>query len=403
MKTALLVLFPSLPLAAAPTVQNPQMTDGTEKPDSWTQTWTASGKFEIARDTTTFHSAPASLRLQATGGPAKGQVMQSFAAEPGDTLPLSGYVRADGGSNAVLGIMAYDEKWNGLGFTAIGNAPTGAGWVKVRGTVTLPPATSNAGIVLMTDGPGRVWLDDVSTTGTDPGADAKPVNAPELPAPAKPAGPRKPTSSTDPAEGFYPAYPDAWRKTFNSQRERSKKGNIPILFLGDSLTQAWPEQPAWKPFADKGAVSFGIGGDGTPQILWRLDHGLIDGLNPDLIVLQVGVNNVWPGFSAEDTVKGIEAILDRIKQKAPHAKILLCGNTHFFNKGDGKTRTRVNSINAALSKIAAERGHGFVDFSDQLLTGGDELNLTFYSEDKLHFTPAAYEIWSSAIESALKK
>jgi lysophospholipase L1-like esterase len=395
------LLLSILPLSAFPEVKNPRITEGGDKADNWSQTWTASGKFSLIRDTATYHSEPASLSLKADGGPAKGQVMQEINAKAGETFTVTGYLRADAGATALLGVMAYDEKWQGLGFTAVGNALTGPNWVRASGQVKLPERTAHASIVLGIEGIGQVWLDDVSADGTDLGDKAQPKNAPSAPAPPKPAGPRKPTSSTDPAEGFYPDYPKAWQQTFDGQIARAKQGNIPLLFLGDSLTQAWPKQSQWKQFEEKGAVSFGIGGDGTSQILWRLDHGLIDGLNPKTIVLLIGVNNVWPGFGAEDTIKGIRAVLDRLKQKAPAARIVLCGNTHFFIKGDGNTRKRVRAINAALSKLADGKQIRFIDFSEKLLGPGDELNPEFYSPDKLHLTAPAYGLWADAIAPEL--
>ena len=394
--TTVLLVSAFMPLHAAE-LKNPQMTDGSVKPDSWTQEWTGSGKISVARDTATFHSAPASLSVKSVDGAAKAQTAQIIDAKGGDTLKVSGYLRADGGATALLGVMAYDGNWTGLGFTAIGNALTGFDWVRKNGTATLPEGTARAGIVLIIEGEGTVWLDDVSIDGTDAGKDAGPKNAPSSPAPAKPEGPRKATSATDPAEGFWPDYPEAWKKTFQNQLDLAKKQEIPLLFLGDSLTQAWPDRPAWKAFEEKGAVSFGIGGDGTPQVLYRLDNGLLDDIKPATIVLQIGVNNVWPGFDAEDTIKGIQAILDRLKEKAPQAKILLCSNLHFFDKGDGGTRERVNTINAAQARMADGKKIIHVDFSEKFVDANGDLKMELFNDDKLHLNPGAYEIWSEAI------
>ncbi len=379
-------------------LQNPQMTAGTEKPAGWRQEWTGKGEIQISRDTATYHSAPASLSVRSVDGAAKGQTAQTIPAEAGDVLDVSGYVRADGDASALLGVMAYDENWKALGFTAIGNALSGFGWVRAGGKVTLPDNTARAGIVLQIEGNGTAWLDDVSIDGTDAGRDAEPKNAPSAPVPPKPEGPRKPTSATDPAEGFWQDYPDAWKKTFQNQLDLAKKQDIPLLFLGDSLTQAWPDQPAWKPFEEKGAVSFGIGGDGTSQILYRLDNGLLDDIKPKTIVLQIGVNNLWPGFDAEDTIKGIRAILDRLQEKAPQAKIVLCSNTFYFDKGDGKGRDRVNTINAAQANMADGTKIIFVDFSGKFIDGNGDLKMELFNDDKLHLKPAAYEIWAAAIE-----
>ena len=112
----------------------------------------------------------------------------------------------------------------------LGNAMTGFDWRRVEGEVTLPTNAVHAAVVLMINGTGTAWLDDVSADESDPGKDAQP----------KPQGPPKPKNSCDPAEGFYPDYPNAWRQVFRNQLSRAKEGNAPLVFIGDSLTQGWP-------------------------------------------------------------------------------------------------------------------------------------------------------------------
>ena len=393
--------FALIPLAwtishAAPVLKNPSFSDGTEQPDHWTETWTGSGKFSVSRDTGTYHGAPASLRLTSIGGPCKGQAMQSVDAKPGEVIEVTGYLRASQGATALLGVLAYDAQWKGLGFTAIGNALGGFDWVRASGKATLPADTARAAVVLMIEGSGSVWLDNVSTDGTDAGKDAKPVSAAE-PAVTKPAGPRKAVSSTDPAEGFYPDYPHAWKQIVEGQIKRAKSGPAPVVFLGDSLTLGWSEQDVWKDWEAKGAVNFGVGGDGTPQLLWRIDHGMLDGLDPKLVVLQIGINNVWSGFDAADTIKGIGAVLDRIRAKAPKARLLVFGNTHFFDPGDGSGRKRVREINSGLATMADAGRFTFVDFSEDLLENDGNLKAGPYQADKLHLTPAAYALWAEKL------
>ena len=223
-----------------------------------------------------------------------------------------------------------------------------------------------------------------------------------VPAKPKAAGPRKPSDSCDLAEGFWPDYPDAWRQVLEGQLKRAKEGPASLVFIGDSLTQGWSEQPRWKEhYAKLGAVNLGVGGDGTPQVLWRIDKGILDGLNPRVVVLCIGINNVWPGFGAEDTVKGIVAILARLGEKCPQAKVLLLGNTHFFDRGDGKSRLRVRAINAALAKLADNQRVRFLDFSEQMLSEGDGLKLELYASDKLHFSAKGYELSAQAMEPML--
>jgi lysophospholipase L1-like esterase len=379
-------------------LRNPQMTDGTNQPEHWTQTWIGQGKIKVLRDTATYHSAPASLALEAMDGAAQAQVSQSFEVKGGVRIQLSGWVRADGGANAMLALQSFTADWQGIDFQVVGNAITGLDWRKAEGEITVPTNAARAAVVLMLQGPGSAWLDDVSADGSDPGAGAQPQSVVLL----KPQGPPKPKHSCDPAEGFYPDYPHAWRQVLTDQLRRAKEGPAPVVFLGDSLTQGWREQPHWQEhYAKLGAVNLGVGGDGTPQVLWRLDKGVLAGLKPRVGVLCIGINNVWPGFDAADTVKGIETVLARLMAQCPQAKVLLLGNTHFFDRGDGQSRQRVRAINAALAKLTDGRSVRFLDFSEQMLSEGDALKPELYAGDMLHLSAKGYDLWARAMDPVL--
>lgn len=379
-------------------VKNPSMTDGKDVPEHWTNQWVGRGKIKVMRDTATYRSAPASLAIEAVDGPAHAQVSQFFEVKGGERVKLCGWVRADGGGNAMLALQSFSADWKGIDLKVVGNALTGFDWRKAEGEVVIPAGAARAAVVLVLQGPGAAWLDDVSHDGSDPGAGAQPQSV----ARPKPAGPPKPKNSCDPAEGFYPDYPHAWRQIVEGQRKRAKEGPAAVVFLGDSLTLGWHEQPQWKDrYAKLGTVNFGVGGDGTPQVLWRIDHGILDGLDPRVVVLCIGINNLWPGFDAADTVKGVDAVLGRLKEKCPNAKVLLLGNTHFFDKGDGKGRQRVRDINAALAKLADGRRVRFLDFSEQMLTNDDELKLEMYVGDKLHLSAQGYALWANAMDPLL--
>src|ERR1043165_3659777 len=110
----------------------------------------------------------------------------------------------------------------------------------------------------------------------------------------------------------------------------TKQGNIELLFLGDSITNRWrnPDQkqsPGGKQFWDEyfaplKAANFGIGGDKTQNVLWRIQNGELDGIAPKLVVLMIGTNNTE---SKEDVALGIETIVKEIRIRSPQAKILL--------------------------------------------------------------------------------
>src|SRR5206468_144505 len=104
-----------------------------------------------------------------------------------------------------------------------------------------------------------------------------------------------------------------WMARHEKFNERVKQGNVDLVFIGDSITQGWEGpsprggQNIWEEFYGKrNAVNLGIGGDRTQHVLWRLDHGNIDGINPKLAVLMIGTNNSGTNTS-EQIADGIKA------------------------------------------------------------------------------------------------
>ena len=364
---------------------NPQMTHGDPRPEAWSSDWGLDGKATVTRDTQVYHSPPSSLCITSLGENVQGQVAQTFDVTGHQRLRVSGRVRADGGANALLALQSYTADWQGISLQVLGNSMTGMDWSEVAGEVTLPPDTAHVGVQLMLNGVGKAWLDDVSA---------------ELSTSEPATTPVKAKDSSDPAEGYYPNHPDAWRQNASSQTARSKQGNIPLVFLGDSLTQDGSGQAGWtERYAKLGAVNYGVGGDGTPQVLWRIREGLLDGIQPKVIVLCIGVNNIWAGFDAADTLKGIETIVAAIRGKCPETKVLLIGNTHLTD--DLVHRDRVRTINAGQAKHTDGEHVGFIDFSEKMLKPDGSLLENFYAADKLHLSPAGYELWSQEMDRVL--
>src|SRR6185436_11755375 len=143
--------------------------------------------------------------------------------------------------------------------------------------------------------------------------------------------------------------------------EKARKGGIDIYFEGDSITRRWgtsddPQMLAnWKEnFFGWNAADFGWGADTIQNILWRLQNGELDGVNPKVIVLLAGTNNVGraPGDDAKiaDVTKGLKAVLDVMRSKAPDATIIL---TAIFPRNDNiAVVPTINAINANLEKFA---------------------------------------------------
>lgn len=209
-----------------------------------------------------------------------------------------------------------------------------------------------------------------------------------------------------------------WMKRHESFNEISKKGEAKLVFLGDSITQGWEGKGklVWEKFySNRRAANFGIGGDRTEHVLWRLENGNFDGLKPDLIVLMIGTNNTGHvgraqaelngaiyQCSAEETADGVELILRKLKQKAPEAKILVLG---IFPRGETPAdpmRQQNEKTNALVSKFADGQQVRYLDIGSKFLQPDGTLTREIMP-DLLHLSEKGYEMWAEAIEPEIKK
>lgn len=187
------------------------------------------------------------------------------------------------------------------------------------------------------------------------------------------------------------------------------QGKAKLIFLGDSITQGWedPGKHAWETliasrFAGGEVANFGVSGDRTENVLWRIDHGNFDNLKPSLIVIMLGTNNA--GHRREpstETALGIQAVLDRLKVKCPQSRILLLGIFPRGERADDPVRALTDGTNAIIKKFADGKrvvyrdiGHVFLD--DRGILHKDIM------PDFLHLSPKGYELWAKAIEDEVK-
>lgn len=183
-----------------------------------------------------------------------------------------------------------------------------------------------------------------------------------------------------------------------AHREAGRR--VDLVFLGDSITQGWENEgrAAWAThFAPHHAVALGFGGDRTENLLWRLQHGELDGMAPRVVVLLIGTNNT--GERLEDpalTVAGIRANLDEIRRRQPQAKVLLLALFPRDEQPDGLLRRHNARINALLPALADGRQVVFLDIGPALTQPDGRLSRDILP-DWLHLSPAGYERWAQAL------
>ena len=191
---------------------------------------------------------------------------------------------------------------------------------------------------------------------------------------------------------------------FHQQAERMAAGDVDVLMVGDSITHFWEGagKPIWERFyGNRKVMNFGISGDRTGHVLWRIDHSPMDKISPKMIVVMIGTNNVGHGSSSpEQTVEGIVMIVDRLKAHYPKAKILLLS---VFPRGPvpwDNMRAAVNKINEGLVPIYGDgqvENVKLLDIGSLFLTPDGNLPAELMP-DFLHPNTAGYELWAAAIE-----
>ncbi len=196
-----------------------------------------------------------------------------------------------------------------------------------------------------------------------------------------------------PYPGYFPEAPDEWLiHHHRAHKAQTQKGGAAIraVFLGDSITAGW-DKPLWnRHFAPHHAVNFAIGGDKTCQILWRIKDGLLDGLTPDVIVLAIGVNNIWSmRYSGEHIARGVAACLAAIQGACPDAKVLLSAVLPCKESPEHPYRAVISEINAHVARLADGDTVRFVDAGSALLEPDGTLPLSI-APDGVHLSPAGY-------------
>jgi N-acetylglucosamine-6-sulfatase len=183
----------------------------------------------------------------------------------------------------------------------------------------------------------------------------------------------------------------------------AKAGNVDLLFMGDSITEQWggPGRKAWdKYFAPLKAANFGIGGDRTQHVIWRLRHGELEGIQPKVAVLMIGTNN--GGDSAEDVALGIKTILKDFAERSPSCRILLLGIFPRSAKADAGDRQKNNQVNKIISGYADNRRVVYLDIGAGFLQPDGTLT-TEIMPDLLHLSEKGYQIWADAIIGPVKQ
>lgn len=197
---------------------------------------------------------------------------------------------------------------------------------------------------------------------------------------------------------------DQWVKMHESFLERAKAGPVDLLFLGDSITQGWSGngKQVWeRHYAPRKAANFGIGGDRTQHVLWRITHGELEGIKPKVAVLMIGTNNLGSD-TPEGIADGVTVIVKTLREKLPETKLLLLAVFPRDPEPSTDRRRRIKTINDRISKLDDGKMVVYKDIGQEFTEADGSLSKEIMY-DFLHLTPKGYRIWADALEPTLWK
>ena len=206
----------------------------------------------------------------------------------------------------------------------------------------------------------------------------------------------------------------AWLKRHEGFVAEAARGGVDVLFLGDSITDGWRRpgpnggKGVWdREFAPLRAANFGIGGDRTQHVLWRIEHGTLEGLRPRVVVLMIGTNNTGferdgttPRNTPAESVAGVQAILGQLRRRLPEARVLLLAVFPRGEQPDHPQRLQVNEINRGLAPLADGRLVKFLDLNSRFLAADGTLPAAVMP-DFLHPREEGSTRWAAALQAPL--
>ncbi len=191
---------------------------------------------------------------------------------------------------------------------------------------------------------------------------------------------------------------DTWKQRQEAINARAKQGHVDLIYIGDSIVRSWmwDGEPVWDHYyAKRNGLIAGMTGDRTEQVLWRLQHGNIDGISPKLAIVMIGQNN-GPFNTGEEIGAGVTAIVQLLRQKLPETRILVLA---IFPRGEKPTpeRTVLAKANEIASKLADGKHVFYMDVNYLFLRPDGSIPASLMPDFE-HPNEEGHRVWAAAIE-----
>lgn len=209
-----------------------------------------------------------------------------------------------------------------------------------------------------------------------------------------------------PMYSVIPLEPSQWQERRQEKLEQARTQQIDLLMIGDSITHFWDFEdfglPVWNQhYQPRNGFNIGMGADRTEHVLWRLQNGAVDNMQPKVAVLLIGTNNT--GFRmdlAEHTANGIAAVLSELRQRLPTTKIVLLAIFPRHLSPHNEMRRRNDAINERIALLADNKSIYFLNINETFMNSQGELNADVMP-DWLHLNEEGYRLWADAMEPML--
>lgn len=202
---------------------------------------------------------------------------------------------------------------------------------------------------------------------------------------------------------------DWWELRHEEKLALLKKDEFDLVMIGDSITHGWEGE--WcdsvvkvrdEYYGHRKVLNLGFSGDRTENVLWRLQHGEVDGISPKVTVLMIGTNNTGSRMDpAEDTASGIKAIIEELQTRLPKTNILLLAIFPRGKTAEDEMRLRNEEINGIISDFADNRRVFYLNINHVFLDETGRPSKTVMP-DYLHPNARGYRLWAEAMEPTLR-